>query len=146
MTADRLAGKYGLTFHHLGLAVRQTDTAAAFLANLGYSVGPTVYDPTQNVHVCLCEHPVMPIIEIICPGEGKSPIDRYLREHKEGLIYHMCFAAKDLTASIAELKADAQVKAIFWAKPQAAVLFGGRKIAFGLIDGIGLIELLAETI
>jgi hypothetical protein len=146
MKADRFTDKYGLTFHHLGLAVPNADIAAAFLSNLGYRVGPTVYDPIQNVHLHLCELPGMPSIEIICPGPGKSPIDRYLQEHKEGLVYHMCFAAKDLSASISKLKADPQIKAIFWAEPQAAILFGGRKIAFGIINGVGLIELLAEHI
>jgi Glyoxalase/Bleomycin resistance protein/Dioxygenase superfamily len=146
MNADRFADKYGLTFHHLGLAVSKADTAETFLSNVGYRIGPTVYDPIQNVHVCLCEHPGMPSIEIICPGPGKSPIDRYLQEHKEGLVYHICFAARDLTASIAELKSDPQIKAIFWAEPQEAVLFGGRKIAFGVINGLGLIELLAEQL
>jgi catechol 2,3-dioxygenase-like lactoylglutathione lyase family enzyme len=145
MNADHFADKYGLTFHHLGLAVRKADTAEAFLSNLGYRIGTTVYDPLQNVHVCLCEHPRMPSIEVICPGPGKSPIDRYLQEYKEGLVYHICFAAKDLTASIAELKADPQVKAIFWAEPQQAILFGGRKITFAIINGVGLIELLAEN-
>jgi len=146
MKADRFADKYGLTFHHLGLAVPKADTAAAFLSNLGYRVGPTVYDSIQNVHVCLCEHPGMPSIEIICPGPGKSPIDRYLQDHKAGLVYHMCFAAKDLRASISELKADPQIKAIFWAEPREAILFGGRKIAFGIINGLGLIELIAENV
>ena len=144
MQADRFADKYGLTFHHLGLAVRNADTAEAFLSNLGYRVGPTLYDPIQNVHVSLCEHADMPSIEIICPGPGTSPIDRYLQKYKDGLVYHICFAARDLTASILELKADPQIKAIFWAEPQEAILFGGRKIAFGIINGVGLIELLAE--
>lgn len=146
MKADRVAGKYGLTFHHLGLAVRKADTAEAFLSNLGYRVGTMIYDPLQNVHVCFCEHPSMPSIEIICPGDGKSPIDRYLQEHKEGLVYHMCFSARDLSASISELKTDPQVMAIFWAEPKEALLFGGRKIAFGVINGVGLIELLAENL
>ena len=56
-----------------------------------------MHDPVQNVHLGLCEHPTMPAVEIICPAEGKGPLDRYLQQHKDGLVYHMCFAAKDLT-------------------------------------------------
>jgi hypothetical protein len=145
MDADRFANAYGLTFHHLGLAVKTPDVAAAFLSNLGYRVGATVFDPIQNVHLALCEHPAMPAVEIICPGPGKSPIDRYLQQHKEGLVYHMCFAAKDLEGSMAALKADQKVRAIFWAAPQPAVLFDGRKVVFCIVDGLGLIELLAEA-
>jgi len=144
MDADRFANKYGLTFHHLGLAVRTPDIAKAFLSNLGYRIGATVFDPIQNVHVALCEHPAMPAVEIICPGPGKSPIDRYLQQHKEGLVYHICFAARDLKASMAALQADKAIRAIFWAEPQAAALFEGRKVAFCIVTGMGLIELLAE--
>jgi len=144
MDADRFANKYGLTFHHLGLAVRTPDIAAKFLSNLGYRIGATVYDPNQNVHVALCEHALMPAVEIICPGPGKSPIDRYLQQHSEGLVYHMCFAAKDLEKSMAALKADENIRAIFWAEPQPAVLFEGRKVVFCIVTGMGLIELLAE--
>jgi hypothetical protein len=144
MHADRLANKYGLTFHHLGLAVRKPDVAQAFLSRLGYRIGAMLYDPIQNVHLGLCEHPAMPAVEIICPAEGKGPIDRYLQQHKEGLVYHMCFAAADLSAAVAALKADTDVRAVFWAEPQEAVLFQGRKIVFCIINGMGLIELLAE--
>lgn len=144
MDADRFANKYGLTFHHLGLAVHKPDTAAAFLCNLGYRIGATVFDPIQNVHLALCEHPAMPAVEIICPGADKSPIDRYLQRHKDGLVYHICFAAKDLKASMAALKADDSLRAIFWAEPQPAVLFEGRKVVFCIVTGMGLIELLAE--
>jgi len=144
MNADRFANAYGLTFHHLGLAVRKPDTAQAFLSNLGYRIGTAVYDPIQNVQLALCEHPVMPAVEIICPGPGKSPIDRYLQQHKEGLVYHVCFAAKDLAGSTAALKQDRAIQAIFWAEPQKAVLFGDRKIVFCIVKDMGLIELLAE--
>jgi len=144
MDADRFANKYGLTFHHLGLAVRTPDIAAKFLSNLGYRIGTAIYDPIQNVHVALCEHAVMPAVEIICPGPGKTPIDRYLQQHKEGLVYHVCFAAKDLAESITALKQDRAIEAIFWAEPQEAVLFRGRKIVFCIVKDVGLIELLAE--
>ena len=144
MDADRFANAYGLTFHHLGLAVRAPDAAQKFLSNLGYRIGAAVYDPIQNVNLALCEHPAMPAVEIICPGPGKSPIDRYLQQHKEGLVYHMCFAARDLEASVAALRADRNIQAIFWAEPQEAVLFDGRKVVFCIVNGMGLIELLAE--
>jgi len=125
MGADGFANTYGLAFHHLGLAVRTPDVAEA-LARL-----PRRRDgrrPIQNVRLALCEHPAMPVVEIICPGPGKTPIDRYLHHHKEGLVYHVCFAARDLKASMAALTADQAIRAIFWAEPQPAVLFGGRKV------------------
>jgi hypothetical protein len=145
MNADRFANKYGLTFHHLGLAAQKPDTARAFLSNLGYRIGAMVYDPIQNVHLAMGEHPAMPSVEIICPatGMGKGPLDRYLARHKEGLVYHMAFTAKDLPASIAALKSDPDTRAVFWAEPQEAILFEGRKVVFCIVPGVGLIELVA---
>jgi methylmalonyl-CoA/ethylmalonyl-CoA epimerase len=144
MHGDRLANKYGLTFHHLGLAVRDPATAQDFLSNLGYRIGAMVYDPIQNVHLAMCDHPAMPSVEIISPAQGKGPLDRYLQTHKEGLVYHVCFAARNLIASIAALKADQDIRAIFWSEPQEAILFQGRKVVFCIVTGMGLIELLAE--
>jgi glyoxalase/bleomycin resistance protein/dioxygenase superfamily protein len=146
MNVAPFANKYGLTFHHLGLAVQKPDAAQAFLVNLGYQIGTMIHDPVQNVHLALCDHPIMPAVEIICPAEGKGPLDRYLRQHKDGLVYHMGFAAADLTGSIAALKAEEVLQAIFWAEPQEAVLFQGRKIVFCIVRGLGLIELVAERL
>ena len=85
-------------------------------------------------------------VEIICPAEGKGPLDRYLQQHKDGLAYHMDFAAEDLNASTAALKADQDLQAIFRAEPQEAVLFEGRKIVFCIVRGMGLIELVAKRL
>ena len=144
MNADSLANKYGLTFHHLGLAVQNPAAAQVFLSNLGYQMGAMVYDPMQNVHLAMCDHPAMPSVEIICPAPGKGPLDRYLQQHTEGLVYHVCFAAKDLPVSIAALKADQDMRAIFWSEPKEAILFQGRKVVFCIVTGMGLIELVAE--
>lgn len=140
------ADSFGLAFHHLGLAVATPETARAFLSKLGYRIGPAVLDPIQNVNLAMADHATMPSVEIIWPGEGKGPLDRYLKEHREGLVYHMAFAAEDLAASMAALKADAEIRAIFWAEPQEAILFQGRKIVFCIINGVGLIELVAESL
>jgi methylmalonyl-CoA/ethylmalonyl-CoA epimerase len=146
MSNANFAEALGLTFHHLGLAVQKPDTARTFLSKLGYRIGPMIFDPVQNVHLAMCEHATMPSVEIICPAEGKGPLDRYLQQHKDGLVYHMAFAAKDLAASIAALKADTDMRAIFWAEPQEAVLFEGRKIVFCIVNDMGLIELVAEHV
>lgn len=137
---------FGLTFHHLGLAVQKPDTARIFLSKLGYRIGEMIFDPVQNVHLAMCDHATMPSVEIICQAKGKGPIDHYLQKYKDGLVYHVAFAAKDLSASIAALKADRELRAIFWAEPREAVLFGGRKIVFCIVNGMGLIELVAGSL
>jgi hypothetical protein len=143
MTDAKFSETFGLTFHHLGLAVQKPDTARMFLSKLGYRIGPMILDPIQNVQLAMCDHADMPSVEIICPAGGTGPIDRYLQQHKNGLVYHLAFATEDLGASIAALKADKDLRAIFWADPQEAILFEGRKIVFCIVNGMGLIELVA---
>jgi len=52
--------RLGLLFHHLGLAVKTPEIAERFLAGLGYSVEPRIYDPLQNVWLGMSRHPNMP--------------------------------------------------------------------------------------
>jgi hypothetical protein len=49
--------RLGLLFHHLGLAVKTPEIAERFLAGLGYSVEPRIYDPLQNVWLGMSRHP-----------------------------------------------------------------------------------------
>ena len=42
--------KWGLVFHHLGLAAKDPEAATHFLTGLGYRIGPMIFDPLQNVH------------------------------------------------------------------------------------------------
>ena len=70
--------KWGLAFHHLGLAVKDPEAAAHFLTGLGYRIGPTIFDPLQNVHLAMCAHDQMPDVEIISPADGPGPLDKLL--------------------------------------------------------------------
>jgi len=132
----------GLTFLHLGLAVRNPDAARRFLEALGYREGEFIFDPEQNVNLMLCTHPAMPDVEIICPAsEGKSPVDRLVQRHANGIVYHMCYTAPDLKASLDAMK-QVGLNPFCVAPPKPAVLFGGEKVSFYLIDGMGLVEIL----
>jgi methylmalonyl-CoA/ethylmalonyl-CoA epimerase len=132
---------FGLTFHHLGLAVPRSDEAATFLSGLGYALGDRVFDPQQNVNLILCRHPHMPAVEIICPGNGPGPIDKYVSRRPAGIIYHICYETADRIASLAAMTA-AGLNPICVAEPLPAVLFGGRAVSFYAVVGIGLIEIL----
>ena len=135
----------GLTFHHLGLAAREPEEALKVLRGLGYSCGKIIFDPEQNVRLAMCHHPAMPSVEVIAPGsDGKTPIDRLVAKHGGGIVYHLCYTTKDLAASLAAIQNNG-LHATCVAQPAPAVLFGGERVSFYLLDGIGLIEIIETT-
>jgi hypothetical protein len=135
---------FGLTFHHLGLAVRSAEPALAFVRGMGYVAGPPVFDPLQNVNLIMCTHEAEPDIEIIYKATGDAPIDPLLSKHPKGLIYHSCYVSQSATKSIDAL-AEAGLRAVCVSPPKAAVLFGGLQVSFYQIAGIGLIEIIDES-
>jgi hypothetical protein len=133
-----------LTFHHLGLAVRQDAEALAMLAALGYAAGERIFDPQQNVYVRLCTAPAHPAVEIVQPGaEGKSPVDGMISKYNE-LIYHTCYETPDLAKTLESI-ARAGLRCMVLSDRKPAVLFGGRHVSFYRIPGWGIIELLERN-
>ena len=133
-----------LTFHHLGLAVKDDAAALAMLVALGYTAQDKIFDPAQNVFVRLCLSPTQPTVEIVQPGpEGKSPIDNWIAKYNE-LIYHTCYETPDLAATLADIE-KAGLRVMTLAERKAAVLFGGRHVSFYKVMGFGIIELLERN-
>ena len=136
------SGRYGLTFHHLGLAASAPEAAVALLAGLGYEIGPRVSDPCQRVGLIMCRHSSMPDVEVVFPESEKGPLDGILKRGGEGL-YHTCYASRDAEASVALMRKDGhRVVAVSPAQP--AVLLGGRKVSFYHVAGFGLMEILEQ--
>ena len=132
---------FGLDFHHLGLLVRRPEEATAFLSGLGYAIDEQVFDFEQNVNLILCRHPHMPSVEIVYPGKGPGPIDKYVARHTSGLVYHMCFETADLRATLSAIEA-AQLRPLCVSEPRPAVLLGRRLVSFYNVVGMGLIEII----
>jgi methylmalonyl-CoA/ethylmalonyl-CoA epimerase len=134
---------FGLTFHHLGLAVAKPAPAIQFLGGLGYNFGPEVYDPLQNVRLMMCTHSSSPAVEIIAPksAEDKGPVSELIRKNRFGLIYHSCFETADLAVTLAAWE-EKGLRTVCVSAPKPAVLFDGRKVSFYMVNGAGLIELL----
>lgn len=130
-----------LSFHHLALAARVTARAEAFLRAAGYTVGPRVRDPIQRVDLAFATHPSMPAVEIVAPlEEGGGPLSSILERGAE-IVYHVCFETTNREVALAAMvKAGSRVIEI--SPPTPAPLFGGRKVSFHRVSGIGLIELL----
>jgi len=95
--------RYGLEFHHFGLAVKSPEAAFHYLDDLGYCAGNTCYDPLQKVNLAMRHHERMPDVEVIWPGAEPSPIDRLL-ERSDSMIYHLCYTSADVAASVAALE------------------------------------------
>lgn len=129
-----------LQFHHFGLAVRRPDEARVFVSALGYRMGEAVFDPAQNVHLQLCSHETHPAMEIIWPGDARGPIEK-LTERHAGIIYHVCYETDNLAAALARFD-GAKLRVVCISPPTSAPLFGGRKVSFYNVVGIGLIEIL----
>lgn len=135
-----MQGLSSLRFHHFGLAVRDDTAALAFLRAQGLVPGERVYDPNQNVYVRLCTADHHPTVEIVQPGEGKSPIDSLIRKYNE-LFYHSCYEVDDLDATLAAIRALG-IDYFTIAERKPAPLFGGRHVSFHQLDGYGIVEFL----
>lgn len=129
-----------LSFHHFGLAVKSPESALRLLRGMGYTVGETLREPIQNVHLILCTHPSAPDVEIIFPTETPGPVDAILAKSRER-IYHLCYEIDDPEATLAEIEAKG-LRVVCVSPPQPALLFSNRKVSFHYVEGFGLIELL----
>lgn len=142
-TAIKKSPRYGLKFHHLGLAVKNPDAAIHFLSGLGYEIGPTHRDPLQNVYLLLCRRRGMPAVEIIFPTETPGPLAPILKA-SASMIYHICYESRDREKSLRALEAD-QNRVLLVSSARPAVLFGGRKVSFYMVPGFGLFEILEPS-
>ena len=144
MTALSMPNKWGLVFHHLGLAVIDPQPAITFLAGLGYQIGPTVFDPLQNVNLGMCTHEQMPNVEIVYPTAGQGPLDKLLATHKDGLVYHMCYVCNDLDKTLDAIESDGALRLFTVSAAKPAILFGGNEVSFYVVAGVGLIEIIDQ--
>ncbi len=82
----------------------------------------------------------MPTIELIWPGQEKSPVDSIL-QRMGNAIYHLCYTTPDCDQTLAAFSAEG-LRVLPIGDPAPAVLFGGKTVSFYNVAGFGLIELL----
>jgi methylmalonyl-CoA/ethylmalonyl-CoA epimerase len=128
-----------LTFHHVGIAVRDLQQAIPSYKNLfGYEIvsGP-FDDPIQKVSVCfLSRGEDDATIELVAPLGPNSPIDGTLK--KGGGTYHICYQVDDINAAIHHLTEHGSM---LLSGPVPAVAFGMREIAWLMTEAYLLVEL-----
>jgi methylmalonyl-CoA/ethylmalonyl-CoA epimerase len=113
--------------HHIGLVVPSLEAGHAILGALGFDVGaPTFADPIQKVTVQFIDAGGDVSIELIAPGNGDSPVSRFVAERGAGL-HHLCYEVPDIDAACGYLRNQ---RSVMTCAPVPAVAFGGRRISF----------------
>lgn len=129
-----------MKFHHIGVAVYNFDASVPFYEAQGYQKKVEIYDPKQNVEVCILHHSIFPCIELLAPHDDKSPINNTLK--KSGASpYHICYEVDDIEASFAKLKKE---KFMPISKITVSNAFDNHKVCFFFKKDIGLIEIIEK--
>lgn len=127
-----------MKLHHVGIVVKSIEESAPqYRQFLGLdSLTPVITDETQRVNVqFLANSSSAPSVELVEPLPGKSPARRKLEQG--GGLDHLCFEVADLTEYVRHAESEGVVCVC---PPVPAAAFGGRRVAFLLYRGIGLIE------
>lgn len=129
-----------LRFHHIGVAVYEFSKSIPFYESQGYNNEIEIYDPEQNVEVCVLKHDTAPTIELLAPHDDKSPINNILK--KSGVSpYHLCYEVDNIEESIAKLKLERFMPV---SKPKVSNAFNNRRVCFLFKKDIGLIEIIEK--
>lgn len=131
-------------FHHIGVAVEDHQKASDVVsALLGYKIikGP-IDDPLQRVSVCfLGSGSAQDLIELVAPRPADEstacPISAFLKRRIGG--YHICYEVDGLEQAIQEAR---KLGCVPIGAPVPASAFEGRRIAWMLLPGSLLLELL----
>jgi methylmalonyl-CoA/ethylmalonyl-CoA epimerase len=131
-------------FHHTGYVVASiAEVIESFCIAIGGSGwSETWHDPIQRVRVAFIysSQPGDPSVELVEPAGPGSPVEKFL-EHGGGL-HHVCYEVGDMeeTMRIAPSRGLTVIR-----RPQPAVAFGGRRIAWVITRERLLIEYLEKT-
>ena len=125
--------------HHVGITVKDIEKAKETYKSLGAEVVNEVKDEKRKVHLCF-----MKInngyIELVAPLSDDSPVSGFLSRNGSGT-YHICYEADNIDEAIDYLKSE---DFILIEKPNEAVLFDGKLVAFLYSKDVGLIELIQK--
>jgi methylmalonyl-CoA/ethylmalonyl-CoA epimerase len=130
-----------MRLHHVGFVVPGIETALpGFTRALGGAWDGRIHeDVLHGVRVAfVVSRPGDAALELVEPLAGGSPVDRFLRENGGGL-HHVCYEVDNLEMQMTGMRRQG---AMIVRRPQPAVAFNGRRVAWVLTAGKLLIELL----
>lgn len=129
-------------FHHVGFVVADIDARVkGFIQSLDARWdGRIVHDPIQKVRVTFLRTGVEPaaVVELVEPAAADSPIHRFIAKTGGGL-HHLCYEVDDLDRHLEHMRG---LRAVIVKKPQPAVAFDGRRIAWVSTAERALVEFL----
>lgn len=130
--------------HHTGFVVASIETVmesfCRSVAGTGWS--ETWHDPLQRVRVAFI-YPSRagdPSIELVEPADANSPVQKFLE--RGGGMHHLCYEVDNFDELV---KGAAARGLVTIRRPQPAVAFGGRRIAWFLSPQKLLIEYLESS-
>lgn len=124
-------------FHHIAIATKDITASCKKYGELGFVATEVVYDSIQKVNICFLKKQDHPLIELVEPGDGNSPVNSVLEKNGTS-IYHLCYEVDDIDETIAILRAQ---KFLLLGKPVPAAAIDERRICFLYNKNVGLIEL-----
>jgi methylmalonyl-CoA/ethylmalonyl-CoA epimerase len=116
-------------FHHIGFVVSSIElTIESFERSLGAAWDGKIFeDPLQGVKVAFLSTGSGDVeIELVEPAGEGSPVSRFLSKSGGGL-HHLCYMVDNLDLHLSEMR---RLRATIVRKPQPAVAFAGRRIAW----------------
>ncbi len=125
-----------MIFHHVGIACKDIEKELAKLKKIHLIIEQSdiVFDPLQNVHLCMITTEGSFKMELVA-GETVEPF------LKKGITnYHLCYETENIEEEIKRLIANG---ALLVSASKPAVLFDGKHVAF-LYVSYGLIELVQK--
>jgi methylmalonyl-CoA/ethylmalonyl-CoA epimerase len=135
------SNQLGERFHHTGFVVA---SIAGVMESFRRAVGgsnwsETWHDPLQRVRVAFIypSHPGDPSVELVEPAGPGSPVEKFLE--RGGGLHHLCYEVENLDKTVQGSSARGLVMI---RRPQPAVAFAGRRIAWFLTREGLLIEYL----
>jgi methylmalonyl-CoA/ethylmalonyl-CoA epimerase len=126
-----------MTFHHLGVACDSVTAEATRFEALGYRCEGQIFcDRIQKVEGAFMTGPG-PRLELLAPLDSSSPVSGWLQKGVK--YYHQGFEIPSMADALKALVAQ---RGVVVAAPEPGIAFGGRPIAFVMLPGMILIELI----
>ena len=134
-----MLNKRKYNFHHIGSLTGSISSSEKIFELMGFSFYKTIYDPIQEVHLSFGKNDSDIIIELVKPIPN-STVENLLKKNGPGP-YHLCYEVGSIQNEEQVLKS---IGFICVKKPQKAIAFDNRLVAFFYNPSYGLLELLEK--